>query len=376
MSATQYKRALVIKLQHHGDVLLASPVFNTLAAVGIEADALVFDDTSPMIAGHPGLAQLHTIARKGRRSLGLLGWLLAEWQLFFALRARRYDLIVHLTTRRRGAWLARLLGAKTSVAPDTLKDRFWRKSFSHLFPELRGTRHMVEIQLDALRRVGIQPTDANKSMHMPLDAPSIDTARQLLALHGVAIGSYVLVHPTSRWMFKAWPAANMAKVIDALSTAGETVILTAAKAPEEIAMVDAIKAQLQTPVLDLTGQVTLKQLGALIADAKLWFGLDSAPMHIAAAVGTPCVALFGPSVTNEWSPWQVPHRIVAHQGYSCRPCAKAGCGDGGVSDCLVNLPVAAVLQAISELSLQVSRPIRFKSLIQHENINRADITCI
>lgn len=357
MTPPTYQRALVIKLQHHGDVLLASPVFNALAAAGIEADALVFDDTSPMLAGHPGVAQLHTIARKGRRSLGLVGWLAAEWRLFFALRARHYDLVVHLTTRRRGAWLARLLGAKTSVAPDTLKDRFWRKSFSHLFPELRGTRHMVDIQLDALRRVGIQPDVASKAMYMPLDAASIAAARALLSQHGVAVGGYVLVHPTSRWMFKAWPASHMAQVIDALSAAGETVILTAAKAPEEIAMVEAIKAKLRQPVIDLTGQVTLKQLGALIADAKLWFGLDSAPMHIAAAVGTPCVALFGPSVTTEWSPWQVPHRVVAHRGYSCRPCAKAGCGDGGVSDCLVNLPVAAALSAITELAVEVGRPI-------------------
>lgn len=358
MSAPAYQRALVIKLQHHGDVLLASPVLGALAEQGIEADMLVFDETTPMVAGNPHLSQLHTIARAGRRAYSLWGWLAAEWRLLRTLRARRYDLVVHLNTRRRGAWMTRLLKPRVSVAPATQRGRFWRKSFTHLFPELRDTRHMVEIQLDALRRVGILPSEAAKAPHMPVSASDIAVARGLLQQHGLAPGGFILVHPTSRWMFKAWPPERMAVVIDALTAAGEQVVLTAAKAAEEVAMVEAIKARLSRPVLDLTGKLTLKQLGALIADAKLWFGLDSAPMHMAAALGTPCVALFGPSVTAEWSPWRGPHRVVAHQGYSCRPCAKAGCGDGGVSECLVNLPEQAALQAIVELAAEVGRPIR------------------
>ena len=71
-------------------------------------------------------------------------------------------------------------------------------------------------------------------------------------------------------------------------------------------------------------------------------------MHIASAMGTPVVALFGPSGEFNWGPWQVPHRVVASE-HPCRPCGNDGCGGGKLSDCLSTLPVAAVLQAVQDL---------------------------
>jgi heptosyltransferase-3 len=72
-------------------------------------------------------------------------------------------------------------------------------------------------------------------------------------------------------------------------------------------------------------------------------------MHIAAAVGTPVVALFGPSGDVEWGPWQVAQRIVASTEHPCRPCGNDGCGGGKVSECLTTLPVARVHAALREL---------------------------
>jgi heptosyltransferase-3 len=72
-------------------------------------------------------------------------------------------------------------------------------------------------------------------------------------------------------------------------------------------------------------------------------------MHMAAAMGTPVVAIFGPSGDREWGPWGEGHRVVASTTYPCRPCGMAGCNDSKVSDCLTTLPVAAVLSACEEL---------------------------
>jgi len=101
--------------------------------------------------------------------------------------------------------------------------------------------------------------------------------------------------------------------------------------------------------VDLSGKLTLKMLAALSARAKLFIGVDSAPMHIAAAVGTPVVALFGPSGEAEWLPWRVPHRVVVSAAHRCRPCGNDGCGGGKVSECLTSIPVQAVLDAVVEL---------------------------
>ena len=156
-------RALVIKLRHHGDVLLAAPVLSALKARGVEVDALVYDDTVPMLAGHPALSELHVVGRNWKAE-GALSRVSKEASLFRALRGRSYGLIVHLTEHPRGAWLARTLRARYSVAP-RVADRgaFWAGSFTHLFP-LAPRRHMVEVNLDALRRIGVQPEPAERKV--------------------------------------------------------------------------------------------------------------------------------------------------------------------------------------------------------------------
>jgi len=113
-------------------------------------------------------------------------------------------------------------------------------------------------------------------------------------------------------------------------------------------MVARILAPLATRPVDLAGRLSLKQLAALTANAKLFVGVDSAPMHIAAAMQTPVVALFGPSGDIEWGPWMVRSRVITSD-HPCRPCGNDGCGGGKVSECLTALPVERVLGAIDEL---------------------------
>src|SRR4029453_13369691 len=113
---TDVSRVLVTKLRHHGDVLLASPVFTTLkrAAPRAEIDALVYRETASMLANHPAIARIHTIDREWKRR-GVLYQIGAECSLLRTLRARRYDLLVHLTEHPRGLTLARLLAPRYAV---------------------------------------------------------------------------------------------------------------------------------------------------------------------------------------------------------------------------------------------------------------------
>jgi heptosyltransferase-3 len=333
-------RALVVKLRHHGDVLLAAPVLSVLAARGLEVDALVYDDTAPMLEGHPALAHLFVVGRKWRQAgfarLGL------ERRLFSRLRARAYGLIVHLTEHARGAWLARTLGARYSVAPRA-PDRgpFWRGSFTHFFPFI-GRRHMVEVNLDALRRIGVQPGMEERKVHFVAGAEAERRVESLVA------GPFVHLHPASRWRFKCWPAEKNADLVDRLAADGHRVVLTAAPDPDESALVQAIVDRAKSRPLNLAGQLSIKELGALTRRAALFIGVDSMPMHLAAAMGTPTVALFGPSGESEWGPWNVAHRVV-RSTHSCRPCGYDGCGSGKVSECLTVLGVEQVHGAAREL---------------------------
>jgi heptosyltransferase-3 len=337
-------RALVVKLRHHGDVLLAAPVLALLKARAprIEVDALVYDDTAPMLEGHPALSQLHLVGRQWRTA-GTFLRLALERNLYRSLKARRYDLIVHLSEHPRGAWLARLLGARYSVAPSLpRRGTFWRKSFTHLYPLVGGgRRHQVELNLDALRRIGVQPSLAERRVQFVPGSEAEKRTDQLLDQM-----PFVHIHPASRWRFKCWPAQKNAELIDRLAADGHRVVLTSA--PDEIDFIDQILKRASSNPINLAGKLSIKELGALTARAQLFVGVDSMPMHLAAAMGTPTVALFGPSGENEWGPWNVERRVVT-SAHTCRPCGYDGCGGGKVSECLSFLPVDAVHAAAREL---------------------------
>jgi len=330
-------------------VLLASPVLQVLAnrMPHAEIDALVYSDTRDMLEGHPALSRLLDIDRAWKRA-GLAAQARHEARLLGALKDRGYQLVVHLTEHWRGAWLAQALRPRWSVAP-ARDNAFWRHSFSHCYKRPIATpRHTVELNLDALRRLGVYPEEEEKALVLRPGAEAEAKVEGLLAGAGLGRGGFIQVHPTSRWLFKAWTEARNAELLRRLARDGHRIVLTAAPDPREKAIVARILEEAAVPVTDLSGVLTLRELGALSARARLFFGVDSAPMHIAAAMGTPVVALFGPSGEREWGPWRTPHRVVTSD-HPCRPCGNDGCGGGKVSECLTRLEVERVHSAVNEL---------------------------
>jgi heptosyltransferase-3 len=344
------RRVLVVKLRHHGDVLLSSPVFQVLRnrAPHAEIDALVYEDTRDMLSGHPAIAAIHGIDRGWKRQ-GIVDQARHESRLLATLRERRYQLIVHLTGHWRGAWLAQALRPRWCVAPER-DNPFWRWSFTHRYKLPAATpRHTVETNLDALRRVGLYPEESEKRLVMVPGAEAEARVDSLLARAGLGARGFVHLHPTSRWLFKTWTEAQTAELMRRLAHDGHANVVTCAPDAREKAILARTLEEAQVPVTDLSGQLTLRELAALTARARLFVGVDSAPMHIAAAMGTPVVALFGPSGERQWGPWRVTHRVVASPEYPCRPCGNDGCGGGKVSECLTRLPVDRVHAAVNDV---------------------------
>ena len=344
-------RVLVVKLRHLGDVLLTSPVFTVLKnhAPHLEIDALVYRDTEPMLSGHPAIANIFTVDRGWKQE----GWptqISRETRLFRSLRARHYDLIVHLTENPRGLVLTLLLGARYSVAREypSKRGRLWRNSFTHLYQVPSKPRHTVEIHLDAMRRLGIYPESDERRLVLAVTDEAETSVRALMERHELGDKGFIHIHPTSRWLFKCWELDKYVALINSLQEMGERVVLTAAPAAHEMQFAASIVSQLKRPAVDLCGMLNLKQLAALTRHAKCFVGVDSVPMHIAAAMQTPVVVLFGPSGDLEWAPWQV-NALVLTTNHSCRPCGMDGCGNGKVSECLTTIPVEEVLNAIKQI---------------------------
>jgi len=137
----------------------------------------------------------------------------------------------------------------------------------------------------------------------------------------------------------------MAKVIDRLQGAGKVrIVLTSGEEKRELDKIEQILCLCQTKPVNLAGKTTLKQLAALSRRSKFFIGVDTAPMHIAAAVGTPVIALFGPSGEFNWGPWGDGH-VVLKKEWECRPCGEDGCEGSKKSRCLEEISEEEVLEA-------------------------------
>lgn len=313
-------RILVIKLRHHGDMLLTTPVIHSLRQrwPNAQIDVLLYEETRDMLAAHPDIHALYGIDRKWKQ-LGSWGHLRKEWQLLSTLRARHYHLVINLADQWRSAIISRFTGAPVRIGFDFNKRRglVWRSCHTKL-ASVNGHQqmHTVEQNLSILAPLGITPVAQVTMGYQPDDWQKVSA---LLEQKQVPAG-FIVVQPTSRWFFKCWDEGKMAETITALQQGGHTIVLTSGPDKKELAMVDTILANApQDRVVSLAGQLSLRQLGALIDHASLFIGVDSVPMHMAAALNTPCIALFGPSKLTFWSPWQVKGDVIWAGDYGPLP---------------------------------------------------------
>lgn len=336
------KKILVIKLRHHGDVLLTSPVFSILRDrfPKAEIDALVYAETLPMLEGHPAIDGFFSYDRAWKKR-GIFGRLGKEWGLLRAIRSKKYDLVLNLTEGDRGALIALASGAKVRVGydPEGKGFRGKKKVFTHIVKNCKTPRHAVERNLDALRRIGIFPSAAERDL--TFTTPPVRPISE----------DYILIHPVSRWRFKCPPMSFIAELIDALHNLGHRVVLSASPDPQEMAMVQEILAQVSAPelVINMAGRTSLKELGALIEHSKCLICVDTVALHMASALKAPTVVLFGPTSWQNWGPWQNPHARIITSGLSCQPCGMDGCGGSKKSDCLHSLSIESVMQPILDL---------------------------
>ena len=343
---SQIQRALVIKLRHLGDVLLTTPVFSTLkrALPHVEIDAYVYREAVPVLEGNPDISNILYYDRSWK------GNFLKEAQRLWSLRKRGYDLIINLTEGDRGAMVARMSGAKVRLGVDE------RRVYTHVAKPCPSLRHTVERNLDAMRRMGIFPSVEERELffHIPQEALAI-----------VPKENYLLIHPSSRWRFKCWPIAKMRELAIHLLKKGKQLVFTSGPDAAEIAMVKEITRDLD--VLNYAGKISIKELGALIAKASCLLCVDSVPLHLASALKTPVVALFGPTSEITWGPWRNPNARVVATHLSCRPCYRDGCGGSKRSDCLEQLGVQQVLLELEALA--EVRPPRLRVI--HELLDTA-----
>ena len=335
---SQYRRMLFIKPSSLGDIVHALPTLAALRQHCPQAHItwLVKRQWAALLERVEGLDRVWAVGP------GIAGWLSEVPRL----RAERFDLAVDLQGLFRSAAMARLAGCPARVGFANGREGsplFYTQRVAAPTPEM----HAVDRYLLVADALGAA-RPATPQFRFRISPADQEQVSAVLSRAGVRAGSsWIAMNVSARWPTKRWPVESFAVVADRLHQegAGPVVLIGG---PDDRADAQTVKTLVKTfPLIDATGLTPLGLLPALLQSASLLLTNDSGPMHVAAAVGTPVIALFGPTSPTRTGPYGKNHRVLARQ-LPCSPCFNRRCANSVERDCLVRIEPGEVLAAARE----------------------------
>jgi lipopolysaccharide heptosyltransferase I len=322
------KKILLIRLSSIGDVLHGTPVAKTLREhfPSAEISWIVGEKSQDILHGNPYLdkiilwqrEQWEKELRQGAWRKGYENFRFLERQL----RLEQYDLTIDM----QGLLLTGLIGwrsgAKTRIGFAQAKEG------SPLFythrVETKEPMPIVNHYLQLLKPLGIN--QVSTSMVMPVAAEHNKFADNLFISNGITKDdTVVILNPATSWITKCWPAAYFSILGNLLQQKLKVKIILLG-APGDIPLLDSIISGISGAVINLAGKTNLKELAAVIQKAQVFIGGDTGPLHIAAAVGTPTISLFGPTNPSTYAPLGEKHVAIVSEA-DCRFCFKRKCAN-------------------------------------------------
>ena len=341
---------LLIQLGDIGDVVLTMPTIKALRQNFPENELVVSvrEAARELLEDCPWPDRVISV-NKGKR--GITEEIIYQKNFINALRKTRFHLAVDLRTGTRGAVIALLSGAHYRIGRFADDGRLLRnRAFTHLVrPVYEESQYSTEHNLNIISPFGlgvdsILPT-LSVSQLMKRKAQAI------LKEAGVPLdGEIMAIHPFSLWKYKEWNPKGFVSLIDHIETNhGLSVVITGS--PEERGRVREMIKGRKERVFNLAGKTSIGELPALLQRCSLFIGVDTAALHIAAAVDVPTVGIFGPSSSVNWAPKGDQH-LVVKKNMPCVPCREKGCKGSGTSRCLNELEAEEVARAVDEQLLK------------------------
>lgn len=332
------RRILVIKLDHLGDVLLATPVFSNLrqAYPNAELHALTGAWSRVVLENHPDVDRVleynsPLFCRSGKPTR-----LWHTIQLYPQLCHQKYDLLVEL----RGDWRV-VCFALLRVTPRRLACAALQIANKLGFAQFSGT-HETTRNLDVLKQAGIPTPMQTPTFGLTGEgeewALNFRKAKQINAEQPL-----IAIHPGSPIPLKRWVPKRYAELADWLIARKRAQILFVG-VQDEIPIIMEIQAQMQGESINIGGKTTLTQLASLLHTCHMFIGNDSGPMHLAAAVGIPTIGLYGPGDPGRFGPVGAQCKTIRRKP-ECPPCLGTSCRFG-TEGCMQEIQVTDVIQTL------------------------------
>ncbi len=323
-------RILVIKPRAIGDVILSTAVLPNLRKAFPDAriDFLVESFASPVLEGNPYINNIISYEAKADSPFSIIA----------GTRRGRYDLVFDLFANPRTAIITLFSGAKYRVG---FPFKWRRVAYNILVPPRSGSVHNVQFNLDALRRVGISVDSATPSFF--LDGESETFAEGFMSSAGLRPGNFIAFNVGGGWQIKRWPAEKFISLSRMITSQlrQQVVVLYGPSERKEAEQICLSSGAILAP------DTSLKQMGAVLKASRLLVSNDSGPMHIAAALGVPILAIFGPTSPHLQGPFGNVSVIVRNEKLDCLECNLTKCPIGNL--CMNELEPEAVFQSLLDL---------------------------
>ena len=255
------------------------------------------------------------------------------------LRDRPYDLVIDFHGLFKSAVVVFLSRGRRKLGYDSLQEGSGLV-LNERIPEDMA-KHAVDRYLDFPRHLGCDTS--NPAFPIGLLDSHARRVRELLAAQSVdTAAGFVAISPVAYWETKLWDEARFAAVCDLVVRELKLPVVFTGASPE--GPVSRIRERMEAPSASVAGATTLRELAALYRQASVLLTTDSGPMHLAAAVGTPVVALFGPTSPERTGPYGTGHTII-RKGMACSPCFRKVCE---TMECMKTIGVNEVFQAVRE----------------------------
>lgn len=346
---------LIVKLSAVGDVVHTLPSLSALreAYPAAHITWVVEEGAADLLRDHPDCDRVlvsfrkrwvNTLVRGGnrRRTIGEIRSFLS------VLRDRRYDLAIDFHGLFKSAVIMGWSRADRKLGYRSMQE-LSRLFYNETIPE-DMEKHAVLRYLDFLGHLGVEPREPRFSM--ALGEPEQGRVAGLLGQHGIGDGDpFIALSPVAFWETKLWDNDRFARLGDRItSELNLPVVFTGASGGD---LIERIRGAMNADSITLEGQTSLRELACLYRRAALVVTTDSGPMHIAAAVGTPTVALFGPTDPARTGPFGPGHAVI-RSDISCSPCFLKRCAG---RDCMTDIAVDEVFEAVQhQLSLKEIQP--------------------
>ncbi|MGD1041944.1 MAG: glycosyltransferase family 9 protein [Sedimentisphaerales bacterium] len=314
MTGEEPRRILIIKPSALGDIVLALPALSAMRRNFPQARIswLIRPEYAPLLEGNQNLTEIIPFDRKlyGRswyapRALGRF------LRFIGGLRRGGFDTVVDLQGLFRTAGLGWLSGAKRRFGMANARE-FGPLFYTHKVEQTEDCVHLVDYFLKIVGQMGA--TDLKVEFVLPRVKEAVDSIERILAQNNVPIEKYVVFVPGSAHKDKCWPRGRFAELAERIAERFGLAIVACGSAGE-VNIVKEMKTLSRTPIVDLAGKTTLKELVELLREARLVVSNDTGPGHIAAALGTPMVMMFGWSNPARIMPYGRPECMAAREPY-------------------------------------------------------------